>query len=116
MDKIKDAMVAYGKEVKRKRLSKWMTQTELAKELGVSSTHLSAVERAAQKPSFELMVMLEEKIGASWSAAIEESVHMKGSELEILVKWDQLTKSNKGLALRLIDAVLCEQAEGKEQR
>ena len=70
------------------------TQADLAKELGVSASYISAVEVGASKPSLELLMALSERYGVSidWlltgrhtESGVEGSMDPDVSEFEVML-------------------------------
>ncbi len=54
-----------GERIKKKRLSLKITQQELAKALGLTAQHISAIEQNKRSPSLNMLAKLAENLGVS---------------------------------------------------
>jgi transcriptional regulator with XRE-family HTH domain len=55
--------VVFGKRLKEVRLAKGLTQKELAAAAGLSTWHISNLERGINAPSFPVLETLASKLG-----------------------------------------------------
>lgn len=70
---IKLAMeILIGKNIKVIRVSKQISQKDLAKQVGVTHNYLSMVENDAKKPSLTLMEKLSKALGVPLAALFSE--------------------------------------------
>ena len=58
-----DATAKFGQKVKKIRLSKKMSQGDLAKKLGVGSAYISKIERGIQNMSLVGIIKLADALG-----------------------------------------------------
>ena len=58
-----NATAKFGKKVKKIRLSKKMSQGDLAKKLGVGSAYISKIERGIQNMSLTGIIKLADALG-----------------------------------------------------
>ncbi|RYM04874.1 XRE family transcriptional regulator [Sporolactobacillus sp. THM7-7] len=62
----------WGRRIRAFRKLKGYTQARLAKELGVSLSHLGEIERESRQPTEELIERISKKLGVS----VEEMKHL----------------------------------------
>lgn len=62
---IAESLVSLGSEVRQVRRARKMTLKDLARESGVSVSHLSAVERGTANPSIDIVHRMAEALGVS---------------------------------------------------
>lgn len=65
-----DATRSLGKYVKEARVSKGLTQNELAGQLNITTRHLIAIESNSRKPSYELLCRIARNLELSIDAVL----------------------------------------------
>ncbi len=68
--------VALGREIKKSREKKQITQEKLAEKVGLSSTHISNIETAHTKVSLSALVLIANELGESVDDLLANSLHL----------------------------------------
>ncbi|MBM6647586.1 helix-turn-helix domain-containing protein [Bacillus sp. RIT 809] len=78
-----------GERIKRLRLQKGISLTELAEKAGVAKSYISSIERNLQKnPSIQFL----EKISAVLQIPVDTLLHDETTESHLDSEWTQLVK------------------------
>ncbi len=93
---------AIGKRIKQARLAQNMTQEALAKALGCTSRHVSAMERGVKMPGVDTLVKIANTLEVSTDYLLQDALRMDGQALVQIV--DSLPPDRKLCWLRAIDA------------
>ena len=91
-------MVDFSQNLKRMRLNAGMTQLQLAKRLGVSSSVVSYYEQSSRTPSPEILVKLSEIFHVTTD-------YMLGIEYKKLIDVSDLNDEDMELLLNLIETL-----------
>jgi transcriptional regulator with XRE-family HTH domain len=102
-----------GEKIKKLRKAKRFTQGELADKVGISSNHLSRLERGVFQPSIEVVKRLASELDVDVDGLLSEeddsspAVSIKNRELSERVKMiDQLEPEDQQAIMRVIDSML----------
>lgn len=102
-----------GAKIKKLRKSKKLTQSELADKVGISSNHLSRLERGVFQPSIDVVKRLASELDVHVDALLSEeddtapAVTIKNRELTERVRMiDQLEPEDQQAIMRVIDSML----------
>jgi transcriptional regulator with XRE-family HTH domain len=71
--------IILGKNIKRVRKSKALTQESLSERAGISTVFMSQIETASRKPSLETVV----NIANSLNVAVDELIYNKSSQEQL---------------------------------
>ena len=103
----------FGERLKQLRMQKGLSQVDLAKLAGVNSNHISRYERGDSKPTARYLKILADCLGVSTDYlydGVEEDAAVADFEdrefLEIFKKAEQLSKEDKAIIKRLLNAFL----------
>lgn len=99
-------ILAIGQKIKEAREQAHLTQSELAKLIGVSTHYVSAIERGIKTPKLETFVAISKALGVSADWLLESEL---GSTVNILVSdvsaaMSKLPKDTQERMLRAIRA------------
>ena len=64
-----------GERIKKLRLSKGMSQKDLAEKVNVTQAHISKIERGEREPAYATLDLLAQILGASLSYLLGETPH-----------------------------------------
>lgn len=94
-------MVDFGQRIKALRLQKKLTQAELAQQLGVTKSVISAYETGLRMPSYDILIRLARifKVSTDYLLGVEARVNLDLSgltdeEAAALIKLIQAMKAN----------------------
>lgn len=94
-------MVDFGQRIKALRLQKKLTQAELAQQLGVTKSVISAYEAGLRMPSYDILIRLARifKVSTDYLLGVEARVNLDLSgltdeEAAALIKLIQAMKAN----------------------
>lgn len=68
--------VSLGREIKKSREKKQITQERLAEKVGLSSTHISNIETAHTKVSLSALVLIANELEESVDDLLSNSLHL----------------------------------------
>lgn len=68
--------VSLGREIKKSREKKQITQEKLAENVGLSSTHISNIETAHTKVSLSALVLIANELEESVDDLLSNSLHL----------------------------------------
>ena len=100
-----------GSRIKKRRLELELTQEQLARSLGLTAQHISALEQDKRTPSLSSLARLSEELGVTVDYLVT------GREVSIIAAIPAI-KADKGLSLRTKKALinLVEELYDKETR
>lgn len=89
-----------GKRIKKVRMSKKLTQVQLAEKVNLSDVYISHIENGASKPSLETLVSISNALETSIDFLLSNSIY---SSKEILAdEFAELIKDCSNKELKLI--------------
>lgn len=86
-----------------------LTQSDLAAELGLTGSMVSRIERGIAELSSRHIEKLASIFGVSQAAILDDVVDLDAVAKEMLVKFDQLTDTNKRRIVDLVEAMKLQQ-------
>lgn len=91
-------MINFGKRFKTLRVQNHLTQAELAQELGLTKSVISAYENDLRMPSYEVLILIAKKFKVSTD-------YLLGLEIKKEVDLSGLTEEEIAAILNLIKAM-----------
>lgn len=106
MDKRKNTKISIGKLIKSKRKKKKLTQTELAKLVGLSARHIGKLEDGTYSPRFDTYLKLSDILDIKQSEMYNcINFRLRDNEEKIINIIKEMDNNTLNLCLELITSV-----------
>lgn len=97
-----------GIKIKEKRISRSLSQEDLAEKVGVSPVYIGMLERGEKTPSFETFIKIANCLEASADELLED-VLVKGNKIKLTrydAEIDKLNSTDQKRLFKIMDAFL----------
>ena len=97
-----------GKRIREARLSKKMTQEQLAEQADIGLYYLGEVERGVKTPSLKVFVAIADALNVSADSLLRDSVSTGNAYVnnEITRRLDTLSPKQRASAVEILDAYI----------